>query len=62
MTELKNKIDKEVGEGSCWISTNRVKPGDNLDGEITKAINKADVILCMINQAYIDLKECEMEV
>ncbi|XP_071820798.1 uncharacterized protein [Apostichopus japonicus] len=61
VTELVERIESLVGDGSCWMYTTRNKPGESLPQEIVDAINKADIMLCMINQDYIDSEPCEEE-
>ncbi|PIK49779.1 hypothetical protein BSL78_13332 [Apostichopus japonicus] len=61
VTELVRRIDSLVGYGSCWIYTTRNKPGESVPQEIVDAIHKADIMLCMINQDYIDSEPCEEE-
>lgn len=62
VTAIKEKIEREVGEGSCWICTTEIRAGDTLSKELTDAINGSDVMVCMINQKYIDSKICVEEV
>lgn len=61
VTAIKEKIEREVGEGSCWICTTEIRAGDTLSKELTDAINGSDVMVCMINQKYIDSKICVEE-
>lgn len=59
---LKDSIETYLGENSCWICTTGVDGGDNLDTEIVRAIDDAEIILCMINEGFVNSPECEKEV
>ncbi|KAJ8049039.1 Protein NLRC5 [Holothuria leucospilota] len=52
---LKDRIETYLGEDTCWICTTGVDGGDNLDTEIVRAIDNADIILCMINEGFVQL-------
>lgn len=61
VSEFVKRIEDHTRKGITWTCTEQIFGGEIMDRNIVKAISEADIILCVINQQFVDSAYCQDE-